>query len=91
MNIKRDGKTTGRFPKYRLIVDGVDLGQVNRKISKGKDGNGGAKEATGKGVSPAVESPSPAALQQQRTASTAYTVSTRRHSVQRAQRTLRGE
>lgn len=44
MNIKRDGKTTGRFPKYRLIVDGVDLGQVNRKISKGKDGNAGRSQ-----------------------------------------------
>jgi len=44
MNIERDGKTTGRFPKYQLIVDGVDVGQVKRKVTKGRDGNLGRSQ-----------------------------------------------
>ena len=44
MNIERDGKTTGRFPKYQLIVDGVDVGQVTRKVTKGRDGNFGRSQ-----------------------------------------------
>lgn len=30
ITIERLGKTTGRWPKYRLVVNGVDLGQVQR-------------------------------------------------------------
>ena len=31
--IERIGKTTGRSPTYRLIVDGVELGQITRCLS----------------------------------------------------------
>ncbi len=33
--IDRRGTTTGRWPNYRLIVDGVDLGSVRRTIASG--------------------------------------------------------
>jgi hypothetical protein len=36
--MERIGQITGRFPKYNLIVDGVDVGQIRRKLVKGKDG-----------------------------------------------------
>jgi hypothetical protein len=36
-NVERKGLTTGRFPNYRLVVDGVDLGMVKRKTVKGRD------------------------------------------------------
>jgi hypothetical protein len=42
--VTRQGKTEGRFPNYRLIVDGVDLGAVKRKVVKGKDGNVGRNQ-----------------------------------------------
>lgn len=32
--IERDGKTDGRHARYRLIVDGVDLGEVKRKTTR---------------------------------------------------------
>lgn len=38
MIIERIGKTTGRWPKYELIVDGVNLGFIRRTISVGRDG-----------------------------------------------------
>jgi len=30
MNITRIGKTTGRWPRYTLVVDGVEIGTVRR-------------------------------------------------------------
>ena len=35
--IERQGKTTGRWQRYNLIVDGVDVGLVRRTISVGCD------------------------------------------------------
>jgi hypothetical protein len=35
--IQRVGTLTGRFADYRLVVDGVDLGRINRKVTKGVD------------------------------------------------------
>ena len=46
MNIERNGKITGRFPKYRLMIDGVDVGQVTRKLTKGRDGNCGRSQTS---------------------------------------------
>ena len=37
MNIQRAGRTAGRWPKYRLIVDGVDIGLVERTLVSGGD------------------------------------------------------
>ena len=37
MVIERIGKTTGRWPKYELIVDGVGVGQVSRSLGVGCD------------------------------------------------------
>lgn len=42
--IERIGKTTGRFPSYRFVVDGVDIGHIKRKVVKGKDGNVGRSQ-----------------------------------------------
>lgn len=44
MKTERIGKTTGRWQKYSLIVDGIDLGQVRRVISFGRDGLLGCKQ-----------------------------------------------
>jgi hypothetical protein len=35
--VQRVGDTTGRFADYHLVVDGVDLGRVHRKVVKGSD------------------------------------------------------
>lgn len=35
MIIERIGRTTGRWPKYDLVVDGVNLGSIERTIVKG--------------------------------------------------------
>jgi len=35
--IERKGRTTGRWPRYRLIVDGTDIGSVKRTIQRGCD------------------------------------------------------
>ena len=35
--IERVGCTTGRWPKYRLVVDGVDVGQVRRVLDPSCD------------------------------------------------------
>ena len=37
MVIERIGCTTGRWPRYRLIVDGVDVGEVRRVNAQGCD------------------------------------------------------
>lgn len=47
--IDRVGVTTGRWPKYRLVVDGVDLGQVRRVIAIGRDGLMGRSQPRGDG------------------------------------------
>jgi hypothetical protein len=44
MTIERIGTTAGRFARYRLIVNGHDLGTVRRKVVKGKDGNAGRRQ-----------------------------------------------
>lgn len=36
-HIQRVGKVTGRWPRYRLIVDGVDVGEVRRTTATGSD------------------------------------------------------
>ena len=35
--IERIGNTTGRWVKYNLIVDGVDVGEVKRSLAGGGD------------------------------------------------------
>lgn len=47
MNIERIGKTTGRWPKYQLIVNGVDIGQVRRTVSTGCDNLAGGSRYDG--------------------------------------------
>jgi len=42
--IRRDGRTTGRWPRYRLIVDGVDVGEIRRTVSMGRDGLAGRRQ-----------------------------------------------
>lgn len=37
MNIERVGKTTGRWPNYQLVVNGIDLGTVRRTVQAGGD------------------------------------------------------
>ena len=37
MVIERKGKTTGRWPSYSFIVDGVCVGMVRRVFSSGGD------------------------------------------------------
>jgi len=37
MNIRRIGTAAGRWPRYNLIVDGIDVGSVRRTISRGCD------------------------------------------------------
>ena len=37
LRIEREGATEGRWPKYRFIVEGWDLGLVERTISQGTD------------------------------------------------------
>jgi len=44
MDIVRIGKIDGRFPHYTLIVGGVELGKVKRKVTKGRDGNTGRRQ-----------------------------------------------
>lgn len=36
-NIARVGTTTGRWPRYRFIVDGVDVGEIRRTVTGGGD------------------------------------------------------
>lgn len=36
--IDRIGTTTGRWPRYNLIVDSVDLGTIKRVTGFGRDG-----------------------------------------------------
>jgi len=47
MKIDRIGKTAGRWPKYQLIVDGVDVGSVRRTNSYGCDRLAGASRYDG--------------------------------------------
>ena len=35
--LTRIGKTTGRWPQYNLIVDGVDIGRIKRGLTSGGD------------------------------------------------------
>lgn len=37
LNIERQGVTTGRWPSYLLVVNGVSLGRVKRTMSGGGD------------------------------------------------------
>jgi len=37
MNIRRIGTAAGRWPRYNLIVDGIDVGSVRRTIFRGCD------------------------------------------------------
>ncbi len=41
MNVQRRYIREGRFPIYTLVVNGIELGVVRRKIAKGKDGLAG--------------------------------------------------
>jgi hypothetical protein len=44
MMIERIGKTTGRWQRYNLVVDGVDVGQVRRTVTVGRDGLAGRQQ-----------------------------------------------
>jgi hypothetical protein len=44
LDVQRVGSLTGRWPSYRLIVNGVDVGEVKRVISYGRDGLRGRRQ-----------------------------------------------
>ena len=47
MQIERIGRTDGRWPLYRLVVDGVDLGEVRRGFGCGYDALAGCSRYDG--------------------------------------------
>jgi len=44
-HVDRKGVLWGRWPRYRLVVDGVDLGEIRRTVSVGRDGLTGRRQA----------------------------------------------
>ena len=44
--ITRVGTTTGRWPRYRLLVGGKDVGEIRRTVAKGYDRSNGRHQAT---------------------------------------------
>ena len=54
--IERIGKTTGRWPKYELIVDSVNLGWVKRTIEQGCDRLAGNQRYDGWAIDGLVKS-----------------------------------